>query len=93
MSFRKHPLVVEAAACAGVSNAAGGRMVTALLDGIARALARGDEVRLGRFGSFVCEEVRPLREDVPPPVPRYAAKVTRRVRFRPGRRFRDALGL
>lgn len=84
MTLRKNRLVVEAAACAGVTNVAGGRIVNALLKAIEREVARGREVRLARFGSFVCE-------DLPPKGGRSVGKVRREVRFKAGKTFRDAI--
>ena len=85
-SLRKHRLVVEAAEDAGVSNVLCGRIVETLLAGIVREVADGGEVRLGRFGSFVCVPSASGVEEG-------GAKGKRAVRFRPGKTFRDALHL
>ena len=84
--MRKHPLVVDAAACAGVSNVLCGRIVQAVLEGIMREVAKGGEVRLGLFGSFE-------RVDLPSDEKRRGSRGRQAVRFRPGKTFRDALHL
>lgn len=84
--MRKHPLVVDAAACAGVSNVLCGRIVRAVLEGIMREVVNGGEVRLGLFGSFE-------RVELPPDERRRRSKARCAVRFRPGKTFRDALRL
>ena len=63
-----------------------GRIVQVLLEGIMREVANGEEVRLGRFGSFV-------RVDLAPEGGRHGSKERCEVRFRPGKTFRDALHL
>lgn len=82
--MRKNRLVVEAAEAAGTSSALGGRIVERLLEGIVREVAGGGEVRLGLFGSFVCE--RRVQEGG-----RCGSGSARVVLFRPGKKFRDAL--
>lgn len=80
--MRKHRLVVEAAEGTGVSNVLCGRIVRTLLEGIVLEVADGAEVRLGLFGTYECV-------DLPPEGGRRRLK--REVRFKPGKRFRDAL--
>lgn len=84
MALRKNRFVVEAAASAGVTNVAGGRLVHALLEAIVREVSQGSEVRLAHFGSFVCVEAPHDRR-------RRVPVMRRVVKFRAGKRFQDAL--
>ena len=69
-----------------MSNVLSGRIVQFVLDGIVREVANGAEVRLGPFGVFE-------RVDLPAGEKRRGSRARADVRFKPGKRFRDALHL
>ena len=82
--MRKHPLIVDAAACAGVSNVLCGRIVTFVLEGVVRELAKTGRVQLGLFGCFE-------RVELPEKERKRRSRRSAEIRFKPGKRFRDAL--
>ena len=82
--MRKHPLIVDAAGCAGVTNVLCARIVEFVLEGIMREVARTGRVRLGLFGSFE-------RVELPEAERKRRSKRSAEVRFKPGKTFRDAL--
>ena len=89
--MNKNDLVAKIAQQANFTKADATKALDAVLDGIASALAKGDEVRLVNFGTFLvvkrkATEGRNPRTGAPIKIP-----ASKQPKFRPGKALKDAV--
>ncbi len=89
--MNKEQLVTEIARNAGVTKAIARKTLNATLDAIEGALRRGEPIQLVGFGSFVIIQRKERRGRNPRTGEIITIPGKRVVRFRPGKRLKEAV--
>ena len=87
----KKGLIEAVAARAGLTNAAAGEAVNAVLDAVRDSLAQGDEVRMTGFGTFTVTERAATTGRNPQTGETINIAASKAPRFKPGKALKDGV--
>lgn len=91
LRVNKNDLVAHVADAAGLTKTDAGKAVDAVFDSITGALAKGDEVRLVGFGTFVVAQRAASQGRNPRTGETIAIPESKQPKFKPGKTLKDAL--
>lgn len=89
--MNKNDLVAHVADAAGLTKTDAGKAVDAVFDSITGALAKGDEVRLVGFGTFVVAQRAASQGRNPRTGETIEIPESKQPKFKPGKTLKDAL--